>query len=815
MQIQRGQEALDELIAKVKEVKTEKELRGQIKNLQSKLNDSGDLHRAFVAAEMDGWEQTIGLGQTIFIILATRQAGKGLTRLGATLKHTQTAAKAAEMAGRLKQYRIGQAVSKGIENNVFAWRAAKGFSLGAWISFAENSVAAITDEVRQPGHYRGWLLDSLATGLAMGVFSTAASYMGQSLERSLLKRVGERYLKGWKAPLRIVGDGLAETGEETVDATLRAKFEDFHAVIGFDQFREIALASLSGGFAKTGVVAEMLRGAKQNETNTSEPIHSAGMANQAVMPFLPAMMATAETTPELSQQIALWATLTAIAGMAYHRSDDDLSLVARDAVFDIASGDVVKVDAAFKQLWELIPKLDLGETENLVAEVEETLLRTGEIHLQNYGLRIFQEILAQGKSFSFAQMFPVLAHLLSSSHPGVAGVARRAIVSNVTRLDPQILVDYLGEQWFERLIVPESTEENGQDPVGEFSPQDAIEGKLDLVHHLIEGGRPGAVDLLRLSEYLSSIEGEILDQEEVNYQQLSKLQDAIGLFDKEILPEVTIESLEMIMQIPVRTLEVRERISSFLSYVTLKHPNKLVRRIAKVLFQEVGSQRTDLLDILHDQGLEVVWDFLELAIDLGGNEAMEFASSLVETGNAYRKRQILQKMQFHPNPVVRYHFWQFTFQNVQSQGFEGPELDILWGSEQDLLLKDLADPHSKRGRYAHRIVDMFAEVMNSLNRETKLDKEIHPGGNKKDPTTLNSVGIGAILGVDQLFDGGPLLANIGQVVVQAGGETWLTLAGLLAGVGAIAGVMGKDEEESALQKFDTFIQLDVSYLDDS
>ncbi|MDX1386353.1 MAG: hypothetical protein R3257_02105, partial [bacterium] len=120
-------------------------------------------------------------------------------------------------------------------------------------------------------------------------------------------------LKGWKAPLRIVGDGLAETGEETVDATLRAKFEDMHAVIGFDQFREIALASLSGGFAKTGTVAEILRGAKTQEnkgnapnTPTTKDFGFLGMVLGVGLGGLPGPKPKIEKSPKAEKDLSLF-----------------------------------------------------------------------------------------------------------------------------------------------------------------------------------------------------------------------------------------------------------------------------------------------------------------------------------------------------------------------------------------------------------------------------------------------------------------------------------------------------------------------------
>src|SRR5690606_3377151 len=193
-EIQKGQAALDQLIAKAETATSETELKSQIQDLQKQLQETGSLHQALVAAEMDGTEQLIGLGQTILIILATRQLGRGMARLSTAIAETQAGQRITNLAQQLRQYQLTQSIGRGVQNNVFAWRATKGFAMGAWISTAENAVAAATDEVKPEGHHiKSWAFDALATGLAMGTFTTAASYMGNSIEQNLLKRMLGRY----------------------------------------------------------------------------------------------------------------------------------------------------------------------------------------------------------------------------------------------------------------------------------------------------------------------------------------------------------------------------------------------------------------------------------------------------------------------------------------------------------------------------------------------------------------------------------------------------------------------------------------------
>lgn len=267
VEIEAGQRVIGEMIRQVQEAKTENDIRRQVKHLQKHLREEGKLHLAFRAAEMDGTEQLLGLAQTILIIMATRGALRGLGRLSAALARTQSVQRITQFVSRFKDYRLGQVIHRGMQNNVFAWRATKGFALGAWITTAENGVAVLSDEARPEGdNAKSWALDALSTGLAMGVFTTAASYLGTSLERSLFKRMLGRYFGSFHAPMRLVGDAIAETGEEVVDATIRSKLVDPDAALGFDQFREIALVSALGGFTELGLVAEIVRGDPKHST---------------------------------------------------------------------------------------------------------------------------------------------------------------------------------------------------------------------------------------------------------------------------------------------------------------------------------------------------------------------------------------------------------------------------------------------------------------------------------------------------------------------------------------------------------------------
>src|SRR5690606_3775621 len=80
-----------------------------------------------------------------------------------------------------------------------------------------------------------------------------------------------RYFGSSRAPLRLIGDAVAELGEETIDATIRGKLEDGDAAVSFDQFREIAMGSGLGGFTKTGLIAEMIRGNRTNPPSEKSP----------------------------------------------------------------------------------------------------------------------------------------------------------------------------------------------------------------------------------------------------------------------------------------------------------------------------------------------------------------------------------------------------------------------------------------------------------------------------------------------------------------------------------------------------------------
>lgn len=246
-EIKQGQFALDHLIEKVEAAKDGSRLEAAVRDLQGLLQSEGKLHRALQASEMEGCEQMLGLAQTILILLASR----GL------LKGAQAVAK----------------IAPGTGITTLPGAAVKSFGVGFYLSAAENAVAAASGELRPDGeNIFNWIKDSTATGLSMMAtvpFGTLLGHQGASV--GLTRQLTTRYFSGLQAFAgHVTADAALETAEEWIDATLRAKMDDDHAVIGKDQAREIAMAaSFGGGFAKMATLAEMLKGNRPAGTHPS------------------------------------------------------------------------------------------------------------------------------------------------------------------------------------------------------------------------------------------------------------------------------------------------------------------------------------------------------------------------------------------------------------------------------------------------------------------------------------------------------------------------------------------------------------------
>jgi hypothetical protein len=268
--IQEGQREIDQVIKRVEAAQDPTEIENAVHQLQDQLREKGKIHLAICAAEMEGNEQLLGLGQTILILLATR----GVYQRAAMWKAARAGGEVVAEASAVSSGTLGQRIWQGIK--VHPELMVKSFGLGAYLSAAENAVAVSSGEVRSTGeHWLTWGRDSLATAAAMALFAPLTAHYGSSsLSPSLFKRVWARYTTSYssipKPWLRyavgvgkdlsvIGGDAVFETGEEWLDAWFRAQLEDGNRGVSFDQAREIALVSGLGGFTKMGSIGEMLR----------------------------------------------------------------------------------------------------------------------------------------------------------------------------------------------------------------------------------------------------------------------------------------------------------------------------------------------------------------------------------------------------------------------------------------------------------------------------------------------------------------------------------------------------------------------------
>lgn len=238
-EIQAGQRALDYIITHVQEAEDPVQIQKAVRELQGQLEADGKIYLAMAAAEMDGVEQLIGVGQTILILLGTNFILKRLPKISAgTVEDIKVIA----------QPRWGLAKEGGR-------RAGSAFAYGAYLTAAENAVAAVSGEYRPDGEkLKNWLKDSASTGLSMALTAPFPLLGGRT--PSLFRRY---FSGGWlRAGGHLVFDTGAEVGEEWLDAFFRAKMDDANAVIGWDQAREIAMVSGVSG-AKMGLIKEMIK----------------------------------------------------------------------------------------------------------------------------------------------------------------------------------------------------------------------------------------------------------------------------------------------------------------------------------------------------------------------------------------------------------------------------------------------------------------------------------------------------------------------------------------------------------------------------
>ncbi|MBI2340078.1 MAG: hypothetical protein HYU99_06930, partial [Deltaproteobacteria bacterium] len=260
--IERANALIDEWIDALSRVPTEEMIGQTIEEVFRSLSEGGALYTALVASEMEGIEQTLGLLQTTLILVATSIATSGVAaaagiaaRMAMTGKDLQ-AARAALLAARTASATV-ETVDKA--DSVLK-RMGKAFGYGAYISTAENAIAVGTGEVRgQPDTLVSWGKDALSTGLSMAV--TGALPVSHGGHNNVIGNLFARYTVGGVRGVAYLGmDAGVETVEEGIDQYVRQTLDGNATALSGKQWRELALLSSAGGFAKVGTVAEMIRG---------------------------------------------------------------------------------------------------------------------------------------------------------------------------------------------------------------------------------------------------------------------------------------------------------------------------------------------------------------------------------------------------------------------------------------------------------------------------------------------------------------------------------------------------------------------------
>lgn len=262
--IRRANQAINQLIHRLREAESQKDLEAIAGQLFDSLKEGGALFKGLKASRMDFNEQLIGLGQTIAIMAALGLATRGLSLLG------QGGAALLRSAGVLRgaaaaETALATTVTT-VETATMAERVVNGFNLGTQISLAENAVALASGEVRQgPETAAGWAKDALATGTSMAF--TGMLPISHAATANPLKNVWARYTAGTVQGAKFLAmDTAVEAFEEGIDDLARRAMDGDFMAIDPTQARNILALTLAGGGAKVGTAAEIIRG-KTPETN--------------------------------------------------------------------------------------------------------------------------------------------------------------------------------------------------------------------------------------------------------------------------------------------------------------------------------------------------------------------------------------------------------------------------------------------------------------------------------------------------------------------------------------------------------------------
>lgn len=246
--IEEGSKEIEEIIGEISRARTKEELSVPIERFLGSLGDreDGRIHKALIAAEMEGTEQLFQLGQTCLLLMVP---GVGKARAAALI---------AKLGRYLGTTRTTIAISRA--PTVMA-RVERGFGLGVYSSVSGNAVEMATSGMRDEADtVASWAKDAIATGASMAL--TGALPVSGHGGKSFLQNVIDRYRTGritWSAA-RIVSDAGMEGAEETVDTILRSALDGNFDAPTEHELADILKISLIGGAPKIGIIAEAIKG---------------------------------------------------------------------------------------------------------------------------------------------------------------------------------------------------------------------------------------------------------------------------------------------------------------------------------------------------------------------------------------------------------------------------------------------------------------------------------------------------------------------------------------------------------------------------
>lgn len=321
--IREANRQIDVMLNRLEQVKTPHALQVEIEHLYGMLDQDGALHRAFLAAELDGTEQLIGIMQSVALMAGITLATRGIGTAPAVAEALAAGNSMRNLGGLVASTRAAQAAAatvRVVESSELGAKLWQGAKLGMSLSLTENTLAVASREYRPSQDFAlAWMKDGMATGIAMGAVSPLLKSTTGHFVKPLGLRLGQRYLgSGIRGVLHFAEDSGLETLEELSDQSIRRALDGDFRGVNFDQVRDIALLSSAGGGVKMGGLAEGLRSrgrraqwaaakAKLSESGP-ELIPRWNMANHAVL------LGIVQTLPE-DHSMPTWTYLLGSAAL--------------------------------------------------------------------------------------------------------------------------------------------------------------------------------------------------------------------------------------------------------------------------------------------------------------------------------------------------------------------------------------------------------------------------------------------------------------------------------------------------------------------